>query len=64
MLKLVVVCIGMIVIISELIGKNPFTVLAGLGAGAAVLMLVFQDFYTHNNFSSGVKKEHCLYAVH
>ena len=43
MLKLVVVCIGSIVIISELIGKNPFTVLAGLGAGAAVLMLIFQD---------------------
>ena len=43
MLKLVVVCIGSIVIISELIGKNPISILAGLGAGAAVLMLVFQD---------------------
>ena len=43
MLKLVVVCIGSIVIIGELIGKNPITILAGLGAGAAVLMLVFQD---------------------
>ena len=43
MLKLVVVCIGSIVIISELIGKNPISILAGLGAGAAVLMLIFQD---------------------
>ena len=43
MLKLVVICIGAIVIIGELIGKNPITILAGLGAGAAVLMLVFQD---------------------
>ena len=43
MLKLVVVCVGAIVIIGELIGKNPITILAGLGAGAAVLMLVFQD---------------------
>ena len=38
-----VICIGAIVIIGELIGKNPITILAGLGAGAAVLMLVFQD---------------------
>ena len=43
MLKLLVVCVGSIVIIGELIGKNPITILAGLGAGAAVLMLVFQD---------------------
>ena len=43
MLKLVVICIGAIVIISELVGKNPISILAGLGAGAAVLMLVFQD---------------------
>ena len=43
MLKLLVICIGAIVIIGELIGKNPITILAGLGAGAAVLMLVFQD---------------------
>ena len=43
MLKLVVVCIGAIVIVSELIGQNPATILTGLGAGAAILMLVFQD---------------------
>ena len=43
MLKLVVICIGAIVIVSELIGQNPATILTGLGAGAAILMLVFQD---------------------
>lgn len=43
MLKLVVVCIGAIIIISTLIKKNPITILTGLGAGTAILMLVFQD---------------------
>ena len=43
MLKLVVICIGVIVIISTLIDKSPTAILAGLGAGAAILMLVFQD---------------------
>lgn len=35
--------IGSIVIIAILIGKEPLTLLAGLGASAAVLMLVFKD---------------------
>ncbi len=43
MLKLVVVCIGAIIIISTLIDKNPIAILTGLGAGTAILMLVFQD---------------------
>ena len=43
MLKLVVICIGAIIIISELIGKDPIAILTGLGAGTAILMLVFQD---------------------
>ena len=43
MLKLVVVCIGSIIIISTLIDKNPIAILTGLGAGTAILMLVFQD---------------------
>lgn len=43
MLKLVVICFGSIIIISELIGSNPIAVLTGLGAGTAILMLVFQD---------------------
>ena len=43
MLKLVVVCIGAIIIISTLIDKDPIAILTGLGAGTAILMLVFQD---------------------
>ena len=43
MLKLVVVCIGGIIIISTIIDKNPMAILTGLGAGTAILMLVFQD---------------------
>ena len=43
MLKLVVVCIGVIIVISTLIGKSPVAILTGLGAGTAILMLVFQD---------------------
>lgn len=42
-IKLVVICIGVIVIISTLIDKSPVAILTGLGAGAAILMLVFQD---------------------
>lgn len=43
MLKLVVICIGTIIIISTVIDKNPVAILTGLGAGTAILMLVFQD---------------------
>lgn len=43
MIKLVVVCIGAIIIVSTLIDKNPIAILTGLGAGTAILMLVFQD---------------------
>lgn len=43
MLKLIVICIGAIIIISALIDKNPVAILTGLGAGTAILMLVFQD---------------------
>ena len=43
MLKLVVVCVGAIIIISTVINKNPIAILTGLGAGTAILMLVFQD---------------------
>ncbi len=43
MIKLVVVCIGAIIIISALIDKDPIAIIAGLGAGTAILMLVFQD---------------------
>ena len=53
MLKLVVICFGSIVIISTLIGKNPLAILTGLGAGTAVLMLVFQD--TIKGFVAGIQ---------
>ena len=43
MLKLIAICIGCIIIISILIDKDPVNILAGLGASAAVLMLVFKD---------------------
>ena len=43
MIKLVVICIGVIIIISTLIDKDPVAILTGLGAGTAILMLVFQD---------------------
>ena len=53
MLKLVVICIGTIVIISNLVGKNPGVILTGLGAGTAILMLVFQD--TIKGFVAGIQ---------
>ncbi len=43
MMKLVVVCVGAIIVISTLIDKDPIAILTGLGAGTAILMLVFQD---------------------
>lgn len=53
MLKLAVLCIGSIVIISTLINKNPLAILTGLGAGTAILMLVFQD--TIKGFVAGIQ---------
>ena len=43
MLKIVACCIGAIIVISILLEKNPTVILTGLGAGTAILMLVFQD---------------------
>lgn len=43
MINLVAIGIGIILIISILIDQNAATILAGLGASAAVLMLIFQD---------------------
>lgn len=43
MLKLVVICVGAIIIISTLIDRDPMKILTGLGASAAILMLVFKD---------------------
>lgn len=45
--------VGSIVVVSVLIGKSPVSLLAGLGASAAVLMLVFKDSIM--GFVSGVQ---------
>lgn len=43
MFNLVAIVIGLILIVSILIDKNVTTVMAGLGASAAVIMLIFKD---------------------
>ena len=43
MFKIIVICIGLIVIMSIIVNKNPAAILTALGASAAVLMLVFKD---------------------
>ena len=45
--------VGGIVILSELIDKDPVSLLAGLGASAAVLMLIFKDSIM--GFVSGIQ---------
>ena len=42
-LKILVIFIAAIVVISIIVNKDPSTLLAGLGAASAILMLVFQD---------------------
>lgn len=41
--KIVVVIIGIILVIANLMGKNPVILLSGIGALSAVFMLVFKD---------------------
>jgi len=43
MIKLLSVSVGCILVVSILIGRDATTILAGLGASAAVLMLIFRD---------------------
>ncbi len=43
MVNIIFICIGLILIISILINQDATSVLAGLGASAAILMLVFKD---------------------
>ena len=45
--------VGGIVVVGELIGRDPLSLLAGLGASAAILMLVFKDSIM--GFVSGVQ---------
>jgi miniconductance mechanosensitive channel len=51
-LKIIVSFTGAIIIVSIIIDKSPTTLFAGLGASAAVLMLVFKD--TIVGFVSGI----------
>lgn len=41
--KIITLLVGGIAMISVLIGQSPFTLLAGLGAMSAVIMLIFKD---------------------
>lgn len=52
-IKLILFIIGAIVCVSILFDKKPAVVLTGLGASAAVLMLIFQD--TIKGFVAGVQ---------
>lgn len=52
-LKLIIAIIGVIISLSIIFDKEPTRVLTGLGASAAVLMLVFQD--TIKGFVAGVQ---------
>lgn len=52
-IQVLVFFIGFIIIISILIGKSPATLFAGLGASAAILMLVFKD--TILGFVAGIQ---------
>lgn len=45
-MKIVVLFLGVVIIVSILIGRSPLTLLAGLGATSAILMLVFKDSIT------------------
>lgn len=42
-LQILIAFLGVIVVVSILIGKSPLTLITGLGAFAAVLMLIFKD---------------------
>lgn len=43
MIQILVACVGAVVAVSLLINRSPLIILSGLGASAAVLMLVFKD---------------------
>lgn len=43
MLKVIVVCLGAIMVVGVLVDKDFTALIAGLGASAAVLMLIFKD---------------------
>ncbi|MDE6098318.1 MAG: mechanosensitive ion channel family protein [Muribaculaceae bacterium] len=43
MVRLVIVCIGVIIGLSIILGREPVAIVTAIGASAAVLMLVFKD---------------------
>lgn len=45
-LKIILLFLATIVVIAIIFNKNPLTLIAGLGAMSAVLLLVFQDSIT------------------
>ena len=53
MINLLTICVGVILIVSILIGQNATTILAGLGASAAIIMLIFRDSIL--GFVSGIQ---------
>ena len=52
-LKILTIFIAVIVVVAILIGRSPMTLLAGLGATSAILMLVFKD--TIDGLVAGVR---------
>ena len=61
-LQVLLFFIGGIIVVSVLIGKSPMTLFAGLGASAAVLMLVFKDSIL--GFVAGVQLSANLSLIH
>lgn len=45
-IKIIVIFIAVIIVVAILINRNPLTLLAGLGATSAILMLIFKDTIT------------------
>ena len=52
-IQVLLICVGIIVVTSIIINQSPMHLLAGLGASAAVLMLVFKDSIL--GFVSGIQ---------
>lgn len=52
-IQVIVIFVGAIVIVGVIVGKSPMVLLTGLGASAAILMLVFKDSIM--GFVSGIQ---------
>ena len=49
-MKIILIFIAVIIVISIIVNKNPTTLLAGLGAASAIMMLVFQSAVSERTF--------------